>query len=302
MNDIKFSVCVTTYQRWDLCFKALSSIVDQSFKPHEIILINDDPTSDVPKKVLELISENCIQYHRNEKNIGLAQSRNKAISLSSGHYFLFCDDDDYWHEEYLEKVSKKLLILNFPEMHVMIDPIYKRNIGEYTDLNQLFIKGFTPPVAAQCYNLNFLKTNNIRYSRECISGVDHDLWINLLSKNPKVSITFALDVAQQSSDRLQMTNDYHNRISKIEAALGIWEDTLIQSGRETELFENLVRGYRLYLERKFAQKLLFAEIKFKNPIFLGERLSGIRGLRNLILRKIFRIVLRYKFTTLDCRI
>lgn len=302
MNDIKFSVCVTTYQRWDLCFKALSSIVDQSFKPHEIILINDDPMSNVPKKVLELIDENCIIYHKNEKNIGLARSRNEAISLSSGNYFLFCDDDDYWNEEYLEKVSKKLRSLNFPEMHVMIDPIYKRNIGEYTDLNQLFIKGFAPPVAAQCYNLNFLKTNNIQYSPECTSGVDHDLWINLLRINPRVAITFALDVAQQSSDRLQMTNDYHNRISNIEAALGIWENNLNQSDLEAGLFENLVRGYRLYLERKFTLKLLYAGIKFKNPTFCGERLSGIRGLRNLILRKIFRIVLRYKFPTLDYRI
>ncbi len=302
MKEVKFSVCVTTHRRWNLCFKALTSIISQIYKPHEIILIDDDPTSNIPTHIKSLIDEHSIKYLPNTQNIGLAQSRNRAILLSTGEYYAFCDDDDYWHEDYLKTLRENLVKYDFPAMHIMLDPIFKKNLAEYSDLKNLFNKGFTPPVAAQCYKLSYLLANNVMYSKECKSGVDHDLWMNLLSTNPKTAITFGIKVGQQIHNGPQMTTNYLTRIDKIEESLKIWQKKLLQECSETELFEKIVDGYRLYLERKFSKRLIIDSFRLNFPKFYGQRLSGIRGLRNQIIRNAIRLVLNYKFSTLDYRI
>lgn len=91
------SVLMPAYQE-DLCLfqKALESILLQTHKKLEVILILDDPKNTALIELARKIQseDNRIILHINPQNMGLARTLNKAISLASGEYCCRMDSDD----------------------------------------------------------------------------------------------------------------------------------------------------------------------------------------------------------------
>lgn len=94
----KISVIIPTYNRETFVTKAIDSILHQTFKDYEIIVI-DDGSTDNTHKVLEPYRAD-IQYVRQE-NSGVSAARNKGIRLAKGEWVAFLDSDDEWLPEYL---------------------------------------------------------------------------------------------------------------------------------------------------------------------------------------------------------
>ena len=83
--------------------ETIDSVINQTYKNWELILIDDDSTD----KTLEIVQEFIkiypnIKLLRNETNQGAAISRNKGIDFSKGDYIAFLDADDLWKPEKLE--------------------------------------------------------------------------------------------------------------------------------------------------------------------------------------------------------
>lgn len=102
----KVSVIVATYRREKSLQRALQSLVNQTYKNFEVVLVddNDDPewTLKVKRIVDELSSDLGINYIINEHNIGSAATRNKGIAEAMGEYITFLDDDDVYQPEKIE--------------------------------------------------------------------------------------------------------------------------------------------------------------------------------------------------------
>ena len=109
MNKELVSAIITTYKRDVLIVKrAIDSIINQTYKNIEIILVNDFPEKcDNNVKLYELIED----YKKNginivyivvEKNGGACKARNIGINNSTGKYIGFLDDDDEWLPEKVE--------------------------------------------------------------------------------------------------------------------------------------------------------------------------------------------------------
>ena len=99
------SVCITTFNRKELLWLTLKSILDQTYKNIEIIIVDDcsiDGTQFlVENEILKL--DPRIKYIRHTENNGLAFARNTAIFNAKGKYFTFCDDDDLLMPNYIEE-------------------------------------------------------------------------------------------------------------------------------------------------------------------------------------------------------
>ena len=91
----KITVIIPTHNRLEQLTKCIESILNQTYKNVEIIII-DDASSDETKTYFSKINNHKIKYIRNKKNLGVGLSRQKGYNLSSGHYVIFCDDDDYY--------------------------------------------------------------------------------------------------------------------------------------------------------------------------------------------------------------
>lgn len=107
MMNLKVSVIIPTYKRSEFLTRAIDSILNQSYKNIEIIIVDDnDPSSDFRKntenRITDYIEEKKVIYCKNEVNMGGALARNVGINIASGDYVTFLDDDDVYEEKKIE--------------------------------------------------------------------------------------------------------------------------------------------------------------------------------------------------------
>jgi glycosyltransferase involved in cell wall biosynthesis len=103
------SIIMPAFNREDLIAESIESALKQTFTDFELIVIDDgskDKTVEVAKKYLDDPRVILIQ---NEKNIGIANTRNKAVKLARGKYIAMLDSDDVWLNN--EKLEKQLKFL-----------------------------------------------------------------------------------------------------------------------------------------------------------------------------------------------
>ena len=92
---MKVSVIVPVYNTYDYLNKCLDSLVNQSFKDYEIIIVNDGSTDDSEKIIKKYQKKySNIKYYYKE-NGGLSSARNYGIKYANGDYIAFVDSDDY---------------------------------------------------------------------------------------------------------------------------------------------------------------------------------------------------------------
>jgi glycosyltransferase involved in cell wall biosynthesis len=83
--------------------ETLDSIVNQTYKDWELVIINDGSSDSTESIIQEYINQGYpIGYHY-QKNRGLSYSRNEALKRSQGEYIAFIDHDDLWMPEKLDK-------------------------------------------------------------------------------------------------------------------------------------------------------------------------------------------------------
>ena len=109
------SVIITTYKREPaLIIRALHSVLSQTYKDIEIIVVDDSPADFPQRKDVEMAVEDCqkanigisISYIQHEKNRGACAARNTGLNYAKGEYIAYLDDDDEWIPEKLEKQLK----------------------------------------------------------------------------------------------------------------------------------------------------------------------------------------------------
>ena len=100
MDEKKVSVIIPFYNGVEWLGEAVQSILDQTYKNIEIIVVNDGSPEDI-KPFLDNYGDKVI--YRYQENQGPAAARNLAMSLASGDYFAYEDSDDVWLPTKLEK-------------------------------------------------------------------------------------------------------------------------------------------------------------------------------------------------------
>ena len=100
----EISLIMSVYNGEEYLKEAVESVINQTFKEWELIIINDCSTDNTAGILSELAErDERISVHTNEVNLKLPASLNKAISLSKGKYIARMDADDICLPERLEK-------------------------------------------------------------------------------------------------------------------------------------------------------------------------------------------------------
>lgn len=173
----KVSVIVPVYNVEQYLEKCVNSLINQSLKNIEIILV-DDGSTDKSSEICDDFSEkyeNVIAVHK--ENAGQGQARNYGLSLARGEYIGFVDSDDWVDVDYYEKLyalcKKNDLDMCVCERRVFNEKdeiIYQTNIFEsdciqVNDTKTYFFNKFfkyTPSVCNKVYKMNVIKYKRFR--------------------------------------------------------------------------------------------------------------------------------------------
>lgn len=98
---MKISVIMPVYNVYDWLDACMESLVNQSFRDFEIILINDGSTDGSDKKCLQWKSKDKRICYINKNNEGLSATRNLGIREAKGTYLVFLDSDDWIDKDFL---------------------------------------------------------------------------------------------------------------------------------------------------------------------------------------------------------
>lgn len=104
-NEPLVSVIIPTYNRGRLILDSVNSVLNQTYKNIELIVVDDCSTDDT-KEVIESIKDSHIKYIKLEKNSGACIARNRGIEKSTGEFIAFNDSDDLWIPE---KICRQLV-------------------------------------------------------------------------------------------------------------------------------------------------------------------------------------------------
>lgn len=126
MNEEKIAIIVPTYNNEDSIQKCLESIINQSYKNLEILVINDGST-DNTKKILEKYKNKVSVYEK--INEGVASARNLGLKMCSAKYLMFVDADDYLEPEAISIMYNKLITTN---SDIVMGNIENKNIESIT--------------------------------------------------------------------------------------------------------------------------------------------------------------------------
>ena len=102
---MKISVVIPTFNRLSVLARALDSAINQTIKPHEIIVINDGSSDQTRNWIRNKFPE--INYFY-QKNMGVSTARNTGIDMAKGDWIAFLDSDDEWDKAKLELQSKAI--------------------------------------------------------------------------------------------------------------------------------------------------------------------------------------------------
>ncbi len=97
------SVMMAAYNSECWIGEAIESVLAQTFRRFELIVIDDGSTDKTAQVVQEYASHPQIRFFRNPKQLGIAATRNRILSLSHGKYIAICDSDDVLRSTLLER-------------------------------------------------------------------------------------------------------------------------------------------------------------------------------------------------------
>lgn len=185
------SVIITCYKDSKTLCRAINSVVAQSHKPIEIIVINDcSPETKIIEKHLKKYPR--IKYFCNKENLGLAASRNKGIKISKAEIVAFLDADDEYHPDKI-KIQLEYLEENTAVTCEVLNILPSGKSYSKLGSDRSIIK------PKEILFSNKLNGAGLLCEKKMILGVggfnpnlksceDYDLWLRLLSSDIKVNV------------------------------------------------------------------------------------------------------------------
>ncbi len=133
-NKNLFSVIIPTYNMLKFLKKSINSVLKQSYKNYEIIII-DNFSSDSTEDYVRNLRNKKIRYYKIKNNGVIGKSRNLGIKKSKGNWIAFLDADDEWLPKKLKDINEIIKRNNFQVIcssELIVDKINKkRKIWHY---------------------------------------------------------------------------------------------------------------------------------------------------------------------------
>jgi glycosyltransferase involved in cell wall biosynthesis len=301
-NTPLVAAVVTTFDRFELAKRAISSVFEQSYPFLEIIVVEDGSDSGIQQWLNTSKWNREYRYIKHDTNRRLAAARNTALFASKGKYIAYLDDDDIWKPDKITRQVEAILNLSEVEreecavVSCQMETVYSEgsyvSVGEAGNEGNLrqSIKsnGLHAPSSTFMFSSSALKRVG-GFDETLPSSIDHDVWMALAASGYSaiaVHVPLVREFGERRS-RASMMYDTENRIRGVKMFVDKWEPVY------KEWFGQH-RGAQ-YKQEYFVRVIVFLAVgkmfsgNFKDAVF------AIRSIFNETGRRLFCIkVLAYQ--------
>lgn len=177
-NNSTVSIIIPVYNSEKYIGRCLDSVLNQTYKNIDIIVINDGSTDhsqeiidDYKKKYSNIIAIE-------QENMGVSKTRNKAIKMAKTKYIMFIDNDDFIDKEYVEKHLK---VAEEGEYDIVLSGYRRPNengkiVKKMESTNEIWSRMMIFAPWAKIYKTEYLKENDIEFLD---NNLGEDVYFNL---------------------------------------------------------------------------------------------------------------------------
>ncbi|MBO5479015.1 MAG: glycosyltransferase family 2 protein [Clostridia bacterium] len=260
----KVSIIIPVYNTQAQIDRCLKSIVNQTYKNIETIVINDNSTDDSEEIILKYVNQypNLFSYYKKENNTGLADTRNYGLTKASGDYVLFVDSDDYIDDDLIENLKKymekgievikfKANIVN-GKTTIIDGPVFQETDGQTAFDLLVFDDIMLDSACIYLFKRDIFVKKNFKFC----SGAYHEDFgvvpLIVVSAKNVVSTNIIGYYYVQTNNSITRNDDYQKTIKR-------WEDSLLH-------YDNMLQYIRKFSLRKKTEENV--KIYYTNAILL----------------------------------
>ena len=270
------SVIVPTFNSFDHVSKLCESILSQTYKNLEVIIVDNYSSDNTLEEIKKKNSDDKRFKYFKIKNRGIiAKSRNFGIKNSTGDYIAFHDSDDFWFNNKIEKSLEYIIDHDFTYHHLLIENKKNffqnnRKLFSYQLSNKPFVdlmtKGNPISTSSVLCRKNLFTNTYFLFSEEkkLVTIEDYDCWINLSKNKFKFKeIPFVLGKYHIGQNNTSLKKNYDYKILHI-----FNKNKKFLSPSETILAKN---HFRYLLANSINKKYL--KLKFFYYLFLQKNIK-----------------------------
>lgn len=207
MSHPFFSIIVPVYNVEQYLNRCINSIIEQTFRDFELILVDDGSPDECPIICDEWSKKDNRIIVVHKANGGASDARNAGLNIACGKYILFIDSDDYWCDKCL------------------LQDIYKRSINFQEEIilfgNKIICEDGTEEITRSNYNLALLNQHDKAITLDSLfkeNNFPGSAWIYAVSRDliEKINLRFKLGVTAEDYEWIIATIVASNAIGAIE--------------------------------------------------------------------------------------
>ncbi len=159
MVDGLVSIIMPSWNTAKFIGESIQCVIEQTYTNWELLIVDDCSADDTDKAVEPFLTDSRIKYLKNDKNLGAALTRNRAMREARGEWIAFLDSDDLWMPEKLEKqidfMNEHGYVLSFTE--------YEKIDEDSRPLN-IYVSGPEVVNKRKMYNYDYIGQLTMMYS------------------------------------------------------------------------------------------------------------------------------------------
>lgn len=305
---MKFSLIIPIYKVEKYLRECIDSILNQTYKDFEVILIDDGSPDNCPMICDDYSKKDNRITVIHQQNAGLACARNSGISIAQGEYIICIDSDDYIiDKDFLQKISSKLetssdIILYgyqkyfesngiFGEKSV---PILSQNMSTNEMLKTVLATDtYCGTAWTKAVKRSILKDNNIQFRAGMISE-DIDWYLNVLCHAKTFESINEVGIIYRQRDGSISHNPKLNSLTDNLWILETWPDRILQNVNDNDIKTSLLNVMAYYYANDL---ILFSGYKKSQSAPFKTRLKKASYLlkyavtpRSLIIKRFYKIL------------
>ncbi|RLA96140.1 MAG: glycosyltransferase family 2 protein [Deltaproteobacteria bacterium] len=264
------SIIIPTYNRRDFLREAIRSVLEQSFRDFELIVV-DDGSDDGTREMIQREFPGLLTYLYQE-NQGVSRARNRGLKLAQGEFVAFLDSDDLWLPRKLER--QMAFMQSQPKAQICYtDEIWiRRGVRVNPKKKHAKYSGWIYP---RCLPLCIISPSSALMRRGLLEEVggfdeelpvceDYDLWLRISARHPIHFLPEKL-IVKRGGHQDQLSRRWGNDIWRVKALLKMLKDPSLRPDWRRMTVEELHRKGSILI-KGFRKRGKEEEVKYYERI------------------------------------